>query len=91
MTVTGANPYEEIRNSISLRYPNEMRRQSLRQASALYKSGVAKVAQIKLVQDEEAKGDPDSNMHHESKSSEGDNSKDFEEKLMLPPKQVAAH
>jgi len=26
MTVTGANPYEEIRNSIVMRYPKEMRR-----------------------------------------------------------------
>jgi len=26
MTVTGANPYEEIKKSIAFRYPNEMRR-----------------------------------------------------------------
>lgn len=45
MTVTGANPYEEIRNSINnLRYPNDMRRESLRETSALFKSGREKVA-----------------------------------------------
>ncbi len=49
-----------------------MRRDSLRQTAELYSKGAAKIQQIKLKDDEEARGDD-----IQSKSSE-------EEKVMLP-------